>query len=707
MRKSSLWLALLGLIPLLLIATPGCAQNPFSYRYAGAVPPPPISSTIMPGTTPYGTWAEDDPSLLPHYGNPTDYGYYSNPVAQWTNVQFPDITSVTPLCVQSYHVADGPTDGTRSVQMKANGGALVDAVYGPTADPWGGHGWCASLDPATGSGALEVRAIVCPWTGPCLELQGLTQDIDRIGSLNSIASYTANLGLVANASTTWVAQSGGSDANACTQIAPCATLDKARNQVAVNQGVNSVTVGGGTINLAGCGNYTLGTPTENTTYIAATRWLTVQGAPGQPASCAVINATGDSSGIGIRTQKVHFANLTTTLGGGGRPAITGTAFYFWFDHIIANASAQFDIASGLYAGAPGGIFITDSDYSHYVSGPQSAVIVANLTIHDLGGDALSNSLFMENVSLSRMSSLYTPFGNTMQIPVTYTMGSNVGTGVPDTSLMYAGAVIADTTDNTVICIPHSPATTITSVSAHSFTMSANALCSETTSPITPNHGDNYQAQESFTSVTYTYGSATVALNTGTVGSKTGGLYAPWNDDAVVPLNTYITRIIDATHVVLSSPAITAGCANTLYGLSCRSCPTTCVNAAAAVVRPHNVILNNVQALADNWAQGFFSDGTSAVKDTVVVNSNFTNNNLPVPPTFFFYLSQGFGRGGANNLLFKDDIWNGQLWWRQITGNPVTPVGMVVKDFHVVNNICSSAIQDKNTAPSVVYTGGTC
>lgn len=199
--------------------------------------------------------------------------------------------------------------------------------------------------------------------------------------------------------------------------------------------LQSSDVGGGIVYLA-AGSYAWGAATENLNRNAATQWFTVSAAPGvDPATVLITSANGSA---GIRTAKVHMANMTVT---GVSPSLKSgiTTAYVWAENVTwAGAGSTIENTQPFNASAwAGGKWCDNVSMSGLQNGCISSYMVRNSDFNHIGSDAFTNAHTVLNSSVQNIEPVYTATGN-------ITAGSPIVTGLTNQTNMFVGSSFAAT-----------------------------------------------------------------------------------------------------------------------------------------------------------------------------------------------------------------------------------------------------------------------
>lgn len=344
-------------------------RTPRTRVISPAVPLPPVP---VPAPVPYSP-----PVLQPGAGFPaptaqppaTGSGFAADAmaIAHWDVVPYQTFSGRFEVGVVAFHI-----NGIARVDFSVNGGPWSSVTRLYINPQTGVNEYVATLDTATflQGGPIEVRAIAYPTAGVPRVLESLPLNVSIDNPPASIARYVSP---------------AGSDSTGDGSVDhPFATLMQA--EFAIGQASGTHTADGGTIYLEP-GNYNFGTRQWWLDTTTSTAWLTITPAPGVPrTSVALVSGTPD----GIRTGLVHIDNLMITPGPGQTvllsPVINAS---LWIDHCVL--SGQGRTVDMEWTNGFSHIYATDSDVSNSRDGLVGADLARNVSVHDIGSDAFSDT----------------------------------------------------------------------------------------------------------------------------------------------------------------------------------------------------------------------------------------------------------------------------------------------------------------------------
>ena len=236
-------------------------------------------------------------------------------IARWDVVPYQTVTSKIPVGVVAFHIA-----GIEGVDFSLNGGPwtrVTEMTQNPLTLVWEYSAW---VDPAAlPDGPLEVRAVVRPKKGLSRVLAGPLDEGDsaKVRGEHSLFLYSNARGTLPSKSL-WVDSAGGDDATADgTSSRPFKNLYRAY-EVASASGAD---VSGVTMYLQP-GDYVW--PASWNGFKDNSRYVTVEGAPGQARTAARITFADPERNRGLDARRVCVRNLTVvsaTLGNAGKGMI--------------------------------------------------------------------------------------------------------------------------------------------------------------------------------------------------------------------------------------------------------------------------------------------------------------------------------------------------------------------------------------------------
>lgn len=301
-----------------------------------------------------------------------DVGNDANAIARWDFVPYQTVSAKTNIGVVAFHV-----NGIMRVDFSANGGKWT-SVKKPSLNPdTGVYEYWASINPAKfPDGMIEVRAIAYPKVGVPRVLDSMFINCNAKGTLLSLERY--------------VSTTGNDDSGNGSITNPYRTILRAARSIQDQQIVNA---DGGIINLL-AGEYDYGrdawwldTRTQN-------RFLTIRPAPGLERSEVRLVGAGGSSGL--NTKLVRIQNLTIAPAGGATVlnANWNAEDALWIENCDL-IGVDRSIGSGWHAGWTD-VYATDCTVANHRDGIQSATLLRNVTVDNIGSDAFSNSLCVIN-----------------------------------------------------------------------------------------------------------------------------------------------------------------------------------------------------------------------------------------------------------------------------------------------------------------------
>lgn len=454
--------------------------------------PTAASNVIVPG----GGWGGAT-AQPPNQGNPADFGYNDNTVANFDVAQYQTITGAFNFDVYAIHTptaadyAGGVLTNVTDVQCAADNGVFVHG-FNAGAGVFRFQIDATSLTDTLGS---ETRCIAYPTTGVPLVLQGGVSNASFVSSL--FINYNHG-GTKPNANL--FVSATGTDSGTCSSSGTaCQTIYYAIGQIHNQPGWSGGTdVGGATICLGGTGsNYSYGSATENTSYVAANQWVTITPCVG---ATPTLNTVGGNT-TGLRTGKIHIKGVpidfSGTLGGVNALSLTASntnpaAPALWLDTMSFKGVSQY-FANAQPQSNPvnwgGGLWCTSVTITNTYNGCVAANLNYNVSISHNTADSLQSSMTSINITVDHQGDVqYAGTGDLNS--------STCVTGITSIASFVVGAAIQVGQDGTG-GIPNG--TVISQVGvcggANSITLSKSATLSTAGVTFdTGSHSDVYQQQ---------------------------------------------------------------------------------------------------------------------------------------------------------------------------------------------------------------------
>lgn len=329
----------------------------------------------------------------PRVGSVSSPGYDARAIARWDVVPNQTFTGTMNVGVVAFHYA-----GIQRVDFSVNGGPWT-SVFNMQLNPQTGvYEYTAAVNASDfADGRIEVRAIAYPRVGEPKMLQDAsgTEYGDK-----SLYLYTNANGTLPNTGVAyWVSPSGDDAMNNGSASAPFRTIARAISATVNRSG----TAEGGTINLLP-GVYTY--PDTGNINGTDNRWLTVQAAPGVPATDVVFT----SPGVAVSQRMLRLKDVRLVQGTDSAVLRIRSDPYrnhFWLDncqvfglgYLGTGKSSEWVIGGGAYTG-----FMTNVT----VSNTASTIIndyyqlARNVRGTELGGDFVRSGNLIVNCSVNHM-----------------------------------------------------------------------------------------------------------------------------------------------------------------------------------------------------------------------------------------------------------------------------------------------------------------
>jgi len=336
-------------------------------------------------------------------------------------------------------------DGIERVEFIANNGAITtvyEAEYGPN----GVHEWGTALQQHATDGPIEIRAIIYPYVGKCLVLQGGFDLYTQSGHTGPNISYNPNVENE-NSSSDEFPCSGEPIPSVGSQLIPNREMDRNTSLIAWSNGLGSYTrpsryvsltgnddTGTGTLTspyrtiqkalLADSGSldfvniylgsgthqYARQTPLNAAAYTNSKSWVTIQPASG--ASNVVIG--GNTSGITVysREKFIRFRNIIFDYTTDAAPTIIGDPDAMrpriWFDSCIIRGpgTSSGNLGFSHYFRNIDFVAITGrqipfigvrrAEWLNWNEGPTGASIASTILVNNISGDVFTNVRYIRN-----------------------------------------------------------------------------------------------------------------------------------------------------------------------------------------------------------------------------------------------------------------------------------------------------------------------
>jgi len=374
---------------------PGLRGGPNSATLLTGQPspePPPVVGNLVPGSTPFGSWATT--ATPPAQGNSSEPLYQTNAIMDWEEPSYAPMTSTNnQVCAMAFHAPTSTEysgsirNSIQKVRFIANNGSPVDVTTPTVSSRSGKNMYCVNLQISglANNSVVEVRAIGYPNTGQPIVLQG-DPDADRF------AWYRSQI-VVANYSPTryYLAPSGGggSDSNNCTSGAPCLTIGR----------VKTVRGAGDWSNVEIClnaGSYTLN---DSGSATAANGWVIVKPCPGVAKNNVTIN-NWDQTFNRFSIQGLLIRNAKNKTG----PATSKIWIHDVNWDTVSGCLGSFDcqlLAPGYTPSTGGGrwIYLTDSFVKNGFNVASETMLYRNLHAETFNSDLGQNVKTMINVEV--------------------------------------------------------------------------------------------------------------------------------------------------------------------------------------------------------------------------------------------------------------------------------------------------------------------
>lgn len=333
---------------------------------AGPPPDPDEPGVLL---TPGDGWtaptAQPDP-----VGDPEAVGYDAKAIARWDVVPYQTFAEDFNVGVVAFH-----REGIDRVAFSVNDGEWKSVDTMSLNTQTGVVEYWATIDVSAfvAAGACEVRAVVYPNVGVPRVLDSLYLYADPAGTAPQLERY--------------VSTTGNDENDGLTPETAKATPNAAAFSIHQAQG----NADGGIIYLM-AGSHTISSAEWFNNSSTVNRWMTVTNAPGTTRDQVIV--TGNT-GSGFNSKLVRFHNVTITgwINSGG-PLVD----HVWLDGCHLHGTGWTSTGAG--AGTSWSYrYMTDTTIADQSNGPEGYVLVRNVRIDRIGGDAFSNSALVINCSV--------------------------------------------------------------------------------------------------------------------------------------------------------------------------------------------------------------------------------------------------------------------------------------------------------------------
>ena len=342
-------------------------------------------------------------------------------------------------------------DGIEKVEFIANNGAIT-TVYDAELGPNGVYEWGTTLEQHATDGPIEIRAIIYPYVGKCLVLQGGFDLYTQSGHTGPNISYNPNAE-DENSSIDEFSCTGEPTPPVGSQLIPNREMDRNASLIAWSNRLGTYTrppryvsltgnddTGTGTVSspyrtiqkalLADSGsldfvNIYLGSGTHQyarqtalnaAAYTNSKSWVTIQPASG--SSNVVIG--GNTSGITVysREKFIRFRNITFDYTADAAPTIIGAPDAMrpriWFDSCIIRGpgTAAENLGFSHYFRNIDFVAITgrqipfigvrQAEWLNWNEGPTGASIASRILVNSISGDVFTNVRYIRNFQVIDM-----------------------------------------------------------------------------------------------------------------------------------------------------------------------------------------------------------------------------------------------------------------------------------------------------------------
>lgn len=359
-----------------------------------------VDANLVPGASP--NWPQLE--AVGARGDSTNPFYGEKPMARWSTVSFQSYTKPFPVGLVAFHGCGQAlgNEGIEKVEFIANNGQVV-IVNEPSPNPQTGRWeWWALLDPATNDGAVEVRAIVYPYSGLPRILQGGFSE--KLGPGQNVPDNEQSVVLWSNQSNTftkpdmWVSISGSDETGDGTQAKPFRSIHSAvYNGYKGNADFGRVLLMKGTY------------PMHNTSwdaYLNSKGWFVIEAAPGEKREDVIIGGNTDR-GASTRYRTICFRNLTFDYKISSTPTVSSPSNSLqcnvWLDGVSINGVDPTTSFGSYFSGVQLLAVTNNSRYriqwSSFNSGPRAA-IVTGVDVSKCSSDVFTNNPFVRDWTVS-------------------------------------------------------------------------------------------------------------------------------------------------------------------------------------------------------------------------------------------------------------------------------------------------------------------
>lgn len=303
-------------------------------------------------------------------------------IARWNMVPYEEVTFQKPIGVVAFH-----KDGIKQVDFRIDGGTPI-VVTTMTYNPYSKtvEYWFTFNATRFSDGLHTISARVIPNTGEARDLPSLPIFSNANGGYRNLERF--------------VSSAVGSDSNTGSREQPFKTISRAIESIQAEQGG---VADGATVNLL-AGDYSFSSAINVTTQ---NRFLTIKAAHGTLPYYVKFKS---GSAEGFRTKLVKLQNLLITPPNGSGILNTNDPMedYLWIDSCAMIGAGRKVFGKWLPYGSATptreiqttwtGVYITNTNISKSMGGPEGITLARNVYVNDIGSDAFSNTLMVINSS---------------------------------------------------------------------------------------------------------------------------------------------------------------------------------------------------------------------------------------------------------------------------------------------------------------------